>query len=187
MKEYILTAFAFIVGVILGLFLNKQDYKTIVKEVPGKTIKEVVYLPPPKIEYEKLNLSTIPHYVFKEIVKTDTITNVVTIDTLAIIRDYTAIKNYSYNLFNNEYGKLTLDQSTQYNSLVSTSYHYEPIKRVKSFQRKWQFLVGAGCSSNNYIGPTASIIYKNIGIIGGYKYSFSEKKNVADFSLMFKL
>ena len=185
MKKYI--ALSFVLGLLLGFILNKEKYKTIVKEVKGDTIKEVVHIPSPTIQYSKLSLSKLPHYVFKEIVRVDTITQVATIDTLAILRDYTAIKNYSYTLFNNEYGKLTLDQNTQYNSILSTSYNYEPIKRVQTYQRKWQFLVGAGYSSNNYVGPSAGIIYKDIGVVGGYKYSFSEKKNVADFSVLFRL
>ena len=185
MRKYILIAF--IVGVILGLFLNKQDYKTIVKEVPGKTIKEVVYLPPPKIEYEKLNLSTIPHYVFKEIVKTDTITNVVTIDTLAILRDYTAIKNYSYTLFNNEHGELILDQKTQYNSIVYTDYTYMPIKRVETTLKKWQLLVGAGYNSDNYIGPSFGVLFKDVGVVGGYKYNFNRKKRNIDISVLISI
>lgn len=185
MRRYILIAF--IVGIILGFFLNKQDHKVIVKEVPGRTIKEVVYLPSPKIEYEKLDLSTIPYYVFKEIVKIDTITNIVKVDTLAILRDYTAIKHYSYTLFNNEHGKLTLDQKTQYNSITHTSYSYEPIKRVESKLKKWQILIGAGYSSNNYIGPSFGLLFKDVGVIGGYKYNFSTQKGLIDISLMYRL
>ena len=185
MKKYVLIAFA--LGVAVGFFLNKEKYEVIVKEVKGDTIKEVVHLPSPTIQQSKLDIASLPHYVFKEIVRVDTITQVATIDTLAILRDYMAIKNYSYTLFNNEYGKLTLDQNTQYNSLVSTSYNYEPIKRVETYQRKWQFLVGAGYSSSNYVGPSAGVIYKNIGVVGGYKYSFSEQKGVVDFGLLFKL
>ena len=184
MKKYVLIAFA--LGVAVGFFLNKEKYEVIVKEVKGDTIKEVVHLPSPTIQKSKLDIASLPHYVFKEIVRVDTITQVATIDTLAILRDYMAIKNYSYTLFNNEYGKLTLDQNTQYNSLVSTSYNYEPIKRVETYQRKWQFLVGAGYSSNKYIGPTAGIIYKNIGVVGGYKYSFTERKSIVDIVLLLK-
>jgi len=184
MKKYVLIAFA--LGVAVGFFLNKEKYEVVVKEVKGDTIKEVVHLPSPTIQQSKLDIASLPHYVFKEIVRVDTITQVATIDTLAILRDYTAIKAYSYTLFNNEYGKLTLDQNTQYNSILSTSYNYEPIKRVETYQRKWQFLVGAGYSSNKYIGPTAGIIYKNIGVVGGYKYSFTERKSIVDIVLLLK-
>ena len=185
MKKYILIAF--VLGLVVGFFLNKEKYEVVIKEVKGDTIKEVVHLPSPTIQQSKLDIASLPHYVFKEIVRVDTITQIATIDTLAILRDYMAIKNYSYTLFNNEYGKLTLDQSTQYNSLVSTSYHYEPIKRVELLQKKWQILIGAGYSTNNYVGPTAGIIYKNIGVVGGYKYSFNGQKGVVDIGLLFKL
>lgn len=185
MKKYILIAF--VVGVGLGFFLNKQDYNMVIKEVPGKTIKEVVYLPSPKIEYEGLDLSTIPYYVFKEIVKIDTITNIAEVDTLAILRDYTAIKSYSYTLFNNEYGKLILDQNTQYNSIVHTSYSYEPIRRIETKQKKWQLLVGAGYSSNNYIGPSVGVVYKDLGVFGGYRYSFNNRDNIIDISMLYRL
>lgn len=185
MKKYIVLSF--VLGLALGFILNKGKYQVVVKEVKGDTIKEVVHVPSPTIQESKLSLPKLPYYVFKEIVRVDTITQIAKVDTLAILRDYTAIKTYSYTLFNNEYGKLTLDQSTQYNSLVSTSYHYEPIKRVESFQKKWQILIGAGYSTNNYVGPSAGVIYKNIGIVGGYKYSFSEQKNILDFGILFRL
>lgn len=185
MKKYVLIAFA--LGVAVGFFLNKEKYEVVVKEVKGDTIKEVVHLPSPTIQQSKLDIASLPHYVFKEIVRVDTITQIATIDTLAILRDYMAIKNYSYTLFNNEYGKLTLDQNMQYNSIVSTLYNYEPIKRVETYQRKWQFLVGAGANSKGYSGFNGGLLYRNIGIIGGYRYNFSDNKSIVDVSLMYRL
>ena len=185
MKKYILIAFVF--GIAVGFMLNKEGYKVVVKEIKGDAIKEVVQIPSPSIQEANFNLSKLPYYVFKEIVRVDTITQVAKVDTLAILRDYTALKKYSYILFNNEYGKLTLDQNTQYNSILSTSYHYEPIKRIESFQKKWQILLGAGYSSNNYIGPTVGVIYKDFGVIGGYRYNFNNKDKIIDISVMYRL
>lgn len=185
MKKYVLIAFA--LGVAVGFFLNKEKYEVVVKEVKGDTIKEVVYLPSPTIEDGKLDIASLPHYVFKEIVKIDTINNLAKVDTLAILKDYTAIKHYSYTLFDNEYGKLDLSQKTQYNSLVYTDYTYTPIKRVESKLKRWQVLVGAGYSSNNYVGPSFGVLYKDIGVIGGYRYNFSENKNIVDVSFMYRL
>lgn len=59
-----------------------------------------------------------------DVVIGDKITNIMVVDTLAILKDYTAIKHYSYTLFDNEYGKLDLSQKTQYNSLIYTDYSY---------------------------------------------------------------
>ena len=185
MKKYILIAFVF--GIAVGFMLNKEGYKVVVKEIKGDAIKEVVQIPSPSIQEANFNLSKLPYYVFKEIVRVDTITQIAKVDTLAILRDYTALKKYSYILFNNEYGKLTLDQNTQYNSILSTSYHYEPIKRIETYQKKWQVLFGVGYSSNSCIGPTFGIIYKSIGIAGGYKYSFTGKKSLVDISILCRL
>ncbi|WP_018109810.1 hypothetical protein [Bacteroides propionicifaciens] len=185
LKWYIGIAFA--IGIMLGFFLNKQDYRVVVKEVKGDSIKEVVHVPSPSIQQSKLDIASLPHYVFKEIVRIDTITNIAIVDTLAILRDYIAIKNYSYTLFNNEYGKLTLDQNTQYNSITHTSYNYEPIRRIETKLKKWQILIGGGYSSNSYVGPSVGVIYKNFGVIGGYRYSFSEQKNVVDMSFIYTL
>lgn len=135
MKKYVLIAFA--LGVAVGFFLNKEKYEVVVKEVKGDTIKEVVYLPSPTIEDGKLDIASLPHYVFKEIVKIDTINNLAKVDTLAILKDYTAIKHYSYTLFDNEHGTLKLSQKTQYNSLIYTDYTYTPIKRVESKLKRW--------------------------------------------------
>lgn len=185
MKKYVLLAF--LVGLALGFLINREKYQVVVKEVKGETIKEVVQVPSPSIQASNLIFSKLPYYVFKEIVRVDTITQIAKVDTLAILRDYTALKKYSYTLFNNEYGKLTLDQNTQYNSILSTSYNYEPIKQVETYQRKWQILFGAGYLSNSYIGPTVGIIYKDFGIIGGYKYNFNHKDNIIDISVIYRL
>ena len=98
---------AFALGVAVGFFLNKEKYEVVVKEVKG------------------------------EIVKVDKITNIMVVDTLAILKDYTAIKHYSYTLFDNEHGTLKLSQKTQYNSLIYTAYTYTPIKRVESKLKRW--------------------------------------------------
>ena len=184
-KKYI--AIAFVVGIVVGFFLNKQGDQVIVKEVKGEPIKEVVYLPYPAIEYAKLDIASLPQYVFKEIVKVDTITNIMVVDTLAILKDYTAIKHYSYTLFDNEHGKLNLSQKAQYNSLVYTDYTYTPIKRVESKLKRWQVLVGAGANSKGYSGFNGGLLYRNIGIIGGYRYNFSDNKSIVDVSLMYRL
>ena len=184
-KKYI--AIAFVVGIVVGFFLNNQEDRVIVKEVKGEPIKEVVYLPSPTIEDGKLDIASLPHYVFKEIVKIDTINNLAKVDTLAILKDYTAIKHYSSTLFDNEYGKLDLSQKTQYNSLVYTDYTYTPIKRVESKLKRWQVLVGAGYNTDNYVGPSFGILYKNIGVVGGYKVGIDSRKSVVDIGLFYRL
>ena len=185
MKKYI--GVAFVVGIVVGFFLNRQEDRVIVKEVKGDTIKEIVYVPAPAIEYHDLDIANLPKYVFREIVKVDTITNIMVVDTLAILKDYTAIKHYSYTLFDNEYGKLDLSQKTQYNSLIYTDYTYTPIKRVESKLKRWQVLVGAGANSKGYSGFNGGLLYRNIGIIGGYRYNFSDNKSIVDVSLMYRL
>ena len=135
MKKYIIIAFC--IGIIVGFLLNQQDYRVVVKEVKGEVVKEVVHVPSPSIQQSKLDIASLPKYVFREIVKVDTITNIMVVDTLAILKDYTAIKHYSYTLFDNEHGKLDLSQKAQYNSLIYTDYTYTPIKRVESKLKRW--------------------------------------------------
>lgn len=185
MKKYL--AIAFVIGIVVGFFLNQSEEVVKIKEVKGEPIKEVVYLPSPSIEVGKLDIASLPRYVFKEIIKLDTITNTLQVDTLAILKDYTAIKHYSYTLFDNEHGKLDLSQKAQYNSLVYTDYTYTPIKRVESKLKRWQVLVGAGANSKGYSGFNGGLLYRNIGIIGGYRYNFSDNKSIVDVSLMYRL
>lgn len=185
MKKYI--GVVFVVGIIVGFFLNKQEDRVIVKEVKGDTIKEVVYLPSPVVEDAKLDIASLPQYVFREIVKVDTITNIMVVDTLAILKDYTAIKHYSYTLFDNEHGKLDLSQKAQYNSLIYTDYSYTPIKRIESKLKRWQILVGAEYNTDNYVGPSFGILYKDIGVVGGYKIGIESRKSVVDIGLFYRL
>ena len=185
MKRIIIISF--ILGLVVGFFLKKQDYKVMIKEVKGDVIKEVVNVPFPTLEHFKLDISNLPHYVFKEIIKVDTVTSFFNVDTLAILKDYLAVKKYSYTLFNNEHGKLILNQNTQYNSIVTTSYNYEPRKLLETKLKRWQLLIGAGYSSSNYIGPTVGILYKNIGLFGSYRYNFNDQKNTIDLGLLFRI
>lgn len=186
MKNWYLVV-TFAVGFIFGFLINYSEETIQIKEVKGDPIKEVVYLPSPTVKEGKLDIASLPKYVFKEIIKLDTVANTLKVDTLAILRDYTAIKHYTYTLFDNEYGKLDLSQRTQYNSLVHTDYTYTPIKRVESRVKRWQILVGAGANSIGYAGLNGGFIYRNIGVIGGYRYNFSENKNIVDVSFMYRL
>lgn len=122
-----------------------------------------------------------------DVVIGDKITNIMVVDTLAILKDYTAIKHYSYTLFDNEHGTLKLSQKTQYNSLIYTDYTYTPIKRVEQKLKRWQMLVGAGYNTDNYIGPFFGVIYKDIGIIGGYKVGIDTRNSIVDIGLMYRL
>ena len=155
------------------------------KEVKGDTIKEIVYLPSPTIEDAKLDIASLPKYVFREIVKVDTITNIMVVDTLAILKDYTAIKHYSYTLFDNEHGTLKLSQKAQYNSLIYTDYTYTPIKRVESKLKRWQVLVGAGANSKGYSGFNGCLPIA-ISVLSRVSLYFSDNKSIVDVSLMYR-
>lgn len=184
-KKYI--AIAFIVGIVVGFFLNQQEDRVIVKEVKGDTIKEVIHVSEPITETIAFDLKTLPRYVFSEITRVDTITNTIEVDTLAIINAYIAINKYNYTLFHNEHGKLDIEQEVQFDRIKNTAYTYTPIKRVESKLKRWQLLVGAGYNTDNYIGPSVGIIYKDIGIIGGYKVGIDTKNSVVDIGIMYRL
>jgi hypothetical protein len=60
------------------------------------------------------------------------------VDTAAIIADYELKKMFETRLFDNQFGKLDLSLSTQYNRLGDLSYVFTPVTKTVYRERVWR-------------------------------------------------
>ena len=97
------------------------------------------------------------------------------VDTAAIIEDYIKKRTYTLNLFDNEYGKLTIFPEIQYNKLNPVKYEFSPIQKTVIKTPVWMPYVGASYNTLNWASVSAGTFYHNLGIEFIYTTNFSEK------------
>jgi hypothetical protein len=97
------------------------------------------------------------------------------VDTAAIIADYELKRSYVIPLFDNQYGKLDLSLSAQYNRLGVLSYEFMPVTKVVYREKTWRPFACLTYGSLGYVGGGAGIFDKSTGISIQYQTDF--KKN----------
>jgi hypothetical protein len=85
------------------------------------------------------------------------------VDTAAIVADYALKRSYAALLFDNEYGRMNLSLSTQYNRPESVSYEFVPVTRLVYRDRVWQPFIMASFSSLGSVGAGAGVFYMSTG------------------------
>lgn len=108
---------SFIFGYILGNKRLKQPSDIIV--TIQEPVIDTVYIPEPVSKTTPTN-PILP-------LKTDTVYKIQIVDTAAIIAEYIQDKEYSFNVFDNKYGRLDISNNVQYNSLTGFSYTFTPV------------------------------------------------------------
>ncbi len=183
MKKETLYIIYTLIGFFAGFILGRQSTESqqSVKYVKGENIENTVKIPIPY----RVEIPAKPVYLYK---KADTVFNTVAaeIDTAAILNDWITKKSYKQNLFDNQYGKLTVDASVQYNQLEFLKYNFTPIqKEISTIKHQtWMPYVGISYSTLNHIGIGGGIFYHNLGIGARYVTDFNQKG--FDFELNYK-
>lgn len=183
MKKETLYIVYTLIGFIAGFIMGRQHINNehSVRYVKGETIEKAVEIPIPY----KVEIPAKPIYLYK---KADTVfsTLVAEIDTAAILNDWITKKNYKQNLFDNQYGKLSIDASVQYNKLEFLKYNFTPIQKETATikQPVWMPYVGISYSTLNYVGIGGGIFYHDLGI--GAKYVTDFNRKGFDFELKYK-
>lgn len=173
----------FLIGFILGFIVGRQFSQTeqSIRYIKGETIEKVIEIPIPY----KVEIPAKPIYLYK---KSDTIFNAIKaeIDTNAILNDWITKRSYKQDIFDNQYGKLEVDASIQYNQLQSFKYNFIPLQKEISIrkQQAWMPYVGISYSTFNYISIGGGIFHHNIGL--GAKYVTDLNKKGLDFELKYK-
>jgi hypothetical protein len=94
------------------------------------------------------------------------------VDTATIIADYVLKRSYATQLFDNQYGRLNLSLSAQYNRLGSVSYEFVPVTKVTYRERMWRPFVTASVSTLGSVGAGAGVFYKSAGAGAQYVTDF---------------
>ena len=179
MKEYIVIVIAclilsYFIGFIAGGARSDVIYKT--EYIKGDTIRQAITNIVPVSE-EKPENPILP--VKRDTVYVDSIIYVrEVVDTAAIIADYELKRKYNVPLFNNEYGKLDVSLTSQYNKLSDMSYTFIPIQTVKYIQTKrvWQPFISASYSTFGVGGIGGGVFYYDVGLEYEFQYSIPENR-----------
>ena len=151
--HYIIAIALFFLGVYVGnSFKEKEQVPVIGKVTP--TLVDSVRPENPVLPMKPIRIK-------------DTV--YMAVDTAKIIDDYIMAKKYSDMLFNNDYGKLTVTSSIQYNKLTSLDYTFIP-------KTKRTFIPYARGSASTFgiIGLGGGFIYNNLGVDIQYQTDFSK-------------
>ncbi len=151
--------------------------KEIVKYVKGETITNTIEVP-------KYITSTIPliHYFPT---KTDTLLVnheqiiVQKVDTAKIIENYISERKYAFNVFDNQNGKLDVNQTIQYNELQKFDYSFTPVEKVVTEQKERVFVPFISASYNSFkeVGLGGGIFYHNLGVEVQYLHNLNNNLN----------
>jgi hypothetical protein len=173
-----------VVGLAVG-FLGGRAFwneKETVKYVRGEAVRGTVgALEPVKIEIP--NVQELP--LRSDTVYMDKIRYIHSVvDTAAIILDYELKRSYVVPLFDNQYGKLDVSMSTQYNRISDLSYNYIPIQKVITRERLWIPFLSASYSTLNYAAVGGGMFYRDWGV--QLQYVTDWKRNGFSVGLMRK-
>lgn len=93
-------------------------------------------------------------------------------DTAKIVEDFIVKREYQFNVFDNENGKLEVSPTVQYNRLQAFDYSFTPIKTVITKIDKPVFVpfLSASYSSFGIAGIGGGVFIKNTGIEYNYLY-----------------
>lgn len=162
----ILSAFA------AGFFLGrvKVETKEIIKYVKGETVTGSV---PKNLLNAKVEFVTDIMFLPYTFLRIDPITNIVEVDTAAIIKDFMAKREYEFTAFDNENGKMDIKQSVQFNQLQSFDYSFTPIQKqiTKIGEPLFKPFISVSYNTRNFIGIGGGVFIKDIGI--EYKYLYN--------------
>jgi hypothetical protein len=175
-----------IMCVVAGFFTGRCTQETVTKTeyIRGEPVSGIISNIEP-VTTEAPVTSTLP-------VKIDTIfVNsicyvVQSVDTSAIIREYELKRFYSETLFNNQYGKLDVSFSSQYNRVSDLKYDFMPIVTVRTVEVERVFTPFVSLSYNtfNKVSFGAGVFYRKIGAKVRYMTDLKEKG--LEFSMLYK-
>jgi hypothetical protein len=169
-----------------GFFAGRCTRETVTKTeyVKGEPVSGTVSNIEP-IFTEKPEISTLP-------VRIDTIfvNNIQyvaqKVDTSTIIREYELKRYYATTLFNDQYGKLDVSFSTQYNKVSDLKYDFTPVTIVRTVERERIFtpFVEVSYNTMKQVGIGGGIFYRDIGVQVRYVTNFKAKG--LDLAVMYK-
>lgn len=168
-----------VISFILGFFIRglTTQPKEVVKYIKGETIHGSIpiNLLTAKFEYDT-KIEQLPLiFWYTDTVVIDNIKHVnITPDTAKIVKDFLVKREYDFNVFDNQDGKLNVQQVIQYNKLQKFDYTFTPIHKevVKSVERRVLPFISTSYNTLNYTGIGGGVFIDNIGVEYEYNTNF---------------
>ena len=176
-KPILAILIAFAVGFLLGR-ATVQKEEIIVQErgetVHGRLNHDVLTKP---VEFGG-DVKDLPRYLWiTDTVRVKEVEYVATIpDTTKIIEDFLTRREYDFNVFDDDNGKLDVKQVVQYNRLQDFSYSFTPVRTIVTRVDRPLFtpFVSASYSTFNTVGLGGGVFIKDIGL--EYQYQFNQNQ-----------
>jgi hypothetical protein len=174
MKYYIyigLVLIAFAAGYLLGKATISNG--EIVKQVKGETVYGSLNPDFLTVKKEfKGDIKFLPYIFWKSdtimVSETEYISTIP--DTAKIIEDFITSREYQFNVFNNEQGKLDIKQEVQYNRIQSFDYTFTPIHKTTTIMKKNLFepFGSVGYTTFNQVSFGGGFFLNNVGLEYNY-------------------
>lgn len=167
----------------IGFFWGRGvlEEKETVHYVKGETIRDTVTQLIPDTVYLAGELK------YRYVYETDTIYKDVPVidreESIAeTVRDWNRTREYNRLLFDNEFGKLSIDFVTQYNELQKLSYSFTPVRREKMIVKKRVFepFVSVSCIQLSFFSMGGGFFYQDVG------FRIEYAVNGLNFGIMYK-
>ena len=167
----------------IGLFLGRwpTEVNEIVRYVEGKTIRDTItrFVPDTvyltgKLKYKYVYISDT---IYKDVPVIDREESIA-----ETVRDWNRTREYNRLLFDNEFGKLSIDFVTQYNELQKLSYSFTPVRREKMIVKKRVFepFVSVSCIQLSFVSMGGGFFYQDVG------FRIEYAVNGLNFGIMYK-
>ncbi len=168
---------------VIGFFLGRwpTEVNEIVRYVEGKTIRDTItrFVPDTvyltgKLKYKYVYISDT---IYKDIPVIDREESIA-----ETVRDWNRTREYNRLLFDNEFGKLSIDFVTQYNELQKLSYSFTPVYREKMIVKKRVFepFVSVSCIQFSFFSMGGGFFYRDVG------FRIEYAVNGLNFGIMYK-
>ena len=171
----------------LCFFLGRstRTTKETVKYVKGETVHDSIPVPYPVKEY----IPSDPELIYRErIVYRDTGKTVIReVDSLAILKDWITEREYYFNVYDDEYGVMDVNQVIQYNRLQKFRYTHTPIQKVITKHKEPLFTPFISGSYNTFgtAGVGGGIFYHDIGVEYNYLINDGETGHMVGLKVKF--
>ncbi len=184
-----------LIALTVGFFIGRATLATNekVRHVVGKQTTGSVYVDfkvGKQLKEFKTDISDLPLVFWKTdtVVKENSVYLKQEIDTVKILEDFLLKRDYSFNVFNDDKGKLDVKQTIQFNRLQSFDYTFTPIQKeiTRTSERLFVPFVSASFSTLNYVGAGGGVFIKDLGLEYNYLYNNLNKSNGHLFSLKYK-
>jgi hypothetical protein len=185
MKTILCGLLLLLTGAALGFLLARRwaPQPATVEYIREPPVAEAI-APPRPVKVETPSAPALP--MRTDTVYVDRVMHVtLRVDTAAIIADYELRRSYVTPLFDNQYGKLTLSLSTQYNRLDALSYEFIPVTKTVYTEKTWQPFVLAQYSTLGAAALGAGTFYRKTAYYIMYTTDFRRQALAAGMMVRF--